>query len=75
VFHKESKLLIDKPSDYQLFKQYPTPWSKYNFIHCLYFRHLKHINWRAMLPPSSGLKMEMLSPSETSVSYHNTTRR
>jgi hypothetical protein len=27
-FHKESRLLFDKLSDYQLFKEYPAPWSK-----------------------------------------------
>jgi hypothetical protein len=27
-FHKESRLLFDKLSDYQLFKEYPVPWSK-----------------------------------------------
>jgi len=27
-FHKESRLLLDKLSDYQLFKKYPTPWCK-----------------------------------------------
>jgi hypothetical protein len=27
-FHKESKLLFQKLSDCQLFKEYPAPWSK-----------------------------------------------
>jgi len=27
-FHKERRLLFDKLSDYQLFKEYPAPWSK-----------------------------------------------
>jgi len=27
-FHKESRLLFHKLSDYQLFKEYPAPWSK-----------------------------------------------
>jgi len=27
-FHKESWLLFDKLSDYQLFKEHPAPWSK-----------------------------------------------
>jgi hypothetical protein len=26
--HKERRLLFDKLSDYQLFKEYPTPWSE-----------------------------------------------
>jgi hypothetical protein len=26
--HKESRLLFDKLSNYQLFKEYPVPWSK-----------------------------------------------
>jgi hypothetical protein len=28
-FHKESRLLCDKLSDYQLFDEYPAPWSEY----------------------------------------------
>jgi hypothetical protein len=27
VFHKESRLFFDKLSNYQLFKDYPAPWS------------------------------------------------
>jgi len=27
-FHKESRLLFDKLSDYKLCKEYPAPWSK-----------------------------------------------
>jgi hypothetical protein len=27
-FHKESRLLFDKLNDYQLFKEYPAPWSE-----------------------------------------------
>jgi hypothetical protein len=27
-FHKESRLLFEKLSDYQLFKEYPAPWRK-----------------------------------------------
>jgi hypothetical protein len=26
--HKESRILFDKLSDYQLFKEYPAPWSE-----------------------------------------------
>jgi hypothetical protein len=32
VFHKESSLLFDKLSDYQLFKEYPAPWSLLELI-------------------------------------------
>jgi hypothetical protein len=28
-FHKESRLLFEKLSDYQLFKEYPAPWSEW----------------------------------------------
>jgi hypothetical protein len=28
VFHKESRLLLENLSDYQLLKEYPTPWSE-----------------------------------------------
>jgi hypothetical protein len=28
VSHKENRLLFEELSDYQLFKEYPEPWSK-----------------------------------------------
>jgi hypothetical protein len=31
-FNKESRLLFDKLSNYQLFKEYPVPWSKYEGV-------------------------------------------
>jgi hypothetical protein len=27
-FHKESRLLFQKLSDYQIYKEYPAPWSE-----------------------------------------------
>jgi hypothetical protein len=44
-FHRESRLLFDNLSDYQLFKEYPAPWSRVAVLMLKCICENRKMNW------------------------------